>query len=153
MKIRVAFSVPRGIDLISSAVKFAQGTEYSHVCVVFNDSVFQASFGKGVYLQDRKEFRRLNRTVKSFTVEIEESMFYSYIESVLGKPYSATQALGLGLKVVLSRFGINISNPVRNKSESYVCSEVVADILSLVGIKYSISIDSVSPPDIFKSLS
>jgi hypothetical protein len=50
-----------------------------------------------------------------------------------GKPYSMAQIFGCLYVLAMRRFGLDVSNPFSDGRKSYVCVEIVANMVGLAG--------------------
>lgn len=121
------------LPLFCWLIRLVQGTKFSHVYVKNStkfgiDLVYQAS-GRQVNFMSDKVFWTKNETVREFKFDVSDQAFDSYMKFALenvGKPYSVLEVAGDFLVILL---GLT-KNPFADGRQGFVCSELVADILS-----------------------
>lgn len=142
------------LPLFCWAIKAFEGTEFSHVYVRQNthyniDLIYQAS-GTTVNFMNDKVFLNKNKVVKEFKFNVTDQAYDNYMKFALtnvGKPYSVSQVIG----IVIAKFLALRKNPFATGQASYVCSELIADVLYELA-KFKIEredFDSITPKEIF----
>lgn len=131
VKVKIASSRPIKAKIGSNLIMWFQKTDYSHVLVILNDMVFQASHGyaNNVPLE---HFLEENMIVNSIEIQKEvcdfEFLFYK-----LGKQYGYLQIIEIAQKfILLTKLKIIKKFKYRdNGSQSLICSEYVGKFLKL----------------------
>jgi hypothetical protein len=123
MAMIVATSTPRTWKIGSELIKFWQKTEFSHVLIIKDDLVFQASHGyvNCTYLDT---FLSENKIISKYVVE-DEFVDFGFVKSQLGKKYSFWQ---LVMIPVCKWLKVKWSG---NGDSSFICSEYVGKALRL----------------------
>lgn len=122
----IATSSPKKWMIGAEAIKFYQGTEFSHVLIIKEDLVYQASHGL-VHAAHIDNFLENNRIVDVYEVpDLEIDMHF--IHKQLGKKYSTTQVILLPiLKLVKAKWS-------GNGDQKFICSEFVGKALRLIWV-------------------
>lgn len=153
----IGFSKPKNsfFPIFSWAIRLIEKTNFSHVYVRhathYNiDIIYQAS-GHAVNFESGELFFKKAQTVKEFEFRVSDEAFDAYMSFALrnvGKPYGIKQIFGIFL---LKIFKLK-SNPFKNGSADYVCSELVAEILYELGLyKYDReTFDRLTPSNLFR---
>lgn len=134
-----------------------QWTKYSHVYVKWTsrstniDLVYQAS-GTSVNFMASRIFDTHAIIVKEFELEITDETYNKLLKYCLnnaGVDYGLKSVVG----IALVKLGICKKNPYTDGDSSYVCSELVGQILEDV-LEYKLDIDLsiADPKDIYKFL-
>lgn len=137
----VATSTPRKWKIGAALIKWYQGgTEYSHVLLIKDDMVYQASHGwvNCMYLDN---FTKENKIVDVYIVP-DDKVDFEYAKRQIGKKYSLFQLFKIGLKYLT---GIKLSH---NGDKRFICSEYVGKCLKLAWVN-----DYTDPREIVKYLS
>lgn len=154
--ISIGFSKPthKFFPIFSWAIRFFDGTEFSHVYVRqsthYNiDLIYQAS-GMQVNFINGNLFLEKEKVIKEFPFQITDEAYDKYMKFALtnvGKPYGVLQVFGILACLI---FKLN-KNPFPNGNADFVCSELVADILYEVGkFKYDRELfDRIKPKEIW----
>lgn len=157
-EVTVGFSKPRGkiFPIFSWIIRWFQGTSYSHVYVkhmtkygieiVYQASGAQVNFVSGAIFEDH------NVVLSEFYFNIHDITFDNYMKYCInnaGRPYSVLQALG----ILLRDFFDLESNPFGNGKNSYVCSELVGEILADMSgvILQEPTLELLTPRDIYNT--
>jgi hypothetical protein len=77
-------------------------------------------------------FARKNKVIREFSFKVSDPAFDNYMRFAMkheGAPYSSLQIVGMFIAKV---FGLK-RNPLTNSSRSYVCSELVSQLLFELG--------------------
>lgn len=158
----IGFSKPKNhsFPIFSWIIRFVDWAPYSHVYIRWNsksidrDLIYQAS-GISVHFLSGKKFDQKAESLFKYQIEINESLKYKTIQKCvdnLGSPYGIKQALGIGIVKLFRLFGKDIKNPFADGNATWVCSELVLDVLKDLGMKININADNVTPKDIQKFL-
>jgi hypothetical protein len=121
---KVITSSPIKWKIGAELIKLYQGTKFSHIAIVKDDLVFQASHGyvNCTYIDN---FLAENKIITSF--EVDDSMVdMDFVKRQLGKPYGKMQLVEIGFKFIT---GIKILK--NNNNDQFICSEYVGKALKL----------------------
>lgn len=155
-KIRVGFSKPRNrvFPVGSYLIRLFQRTKYSHVFIKFHsastgrDLVYEA-VGGGLRFVGQKVWSDHAESVDEFEIEISDSAYttiMAYCIDNAGTPYAHMQNIGIALA--------NLFHLRKNPWKSGMnCSELLANILALDGVKITKPLDLITPKDIHSILS
>lgn len=136
----VATSSPKKWKIGSALIKKYQGgTKYSHVLLIKDDMVYQASHG-WVNCMHIDNFTQDNNIIDAYIVD-DDKIDFEYAKKQIGKKYSLIQLLKIGLKYLT---GIRLSD---NGNKRFICSEYVGKCLKLDWVN-----DYTDPEDIVKHL-
>lgn len=158
----VGFSRPRkGFQPFSWLIRLVDGTPYSHVYICFHsdaydrDLVYQAS-SLQVNFEGWLHFNSTDLTVKQFALPISDETKKRIIQFAIdkaGTPYGIKEIVGIGLVKLASVFGEKIKNPFRSGDSTYICSELVSEILEeYLGADITKDLDSMTPKDVYNYL-
>lgn len=138
----------------SWAIRLYQGTEYSHVFVIFDtvkhlgsDTVYQSSRGM-VNNMSLDVFLEENDITDMYRIEVPDNVYVAIrngLHSETGRHYGTMQNLGIVLSDV---FGVK--NPWK---KGYNCSELVYEkVLLPLDSSLSLNKNEVTPKDVFNIL-
>lgn len=158
--ISIGFSTPKEWMPFAALIRASEQTPYSHSYVripaprIGEDLIYQASstrvnFWGGTYFDDNE------KVIKEFILEISDEAKFKLLQRAirrLGKPYGVKQVVGMGCVIVARWFGKRIKNPFADGEDSYVCSEIVWEVLEELGIEVGVDRDVATPKDIFQAL-
>ena len=140
--------------LYSWLIRFVEGTEFSHAYIRWysnsleRDVIYQAS-GTMVNFCGRGVFDEHHQVVDEFEVELSAEVKKKVIQYAMdnaGVPYGLKPALGMGWVRFMKILGYEVPNPFRDGKKTYVCSELVADILvEVLGHDLDHDLDDVGP--------
>ena len=107
------------------AIKFIQKTNYSHYAMRYTSSwsgrtMYVDATNNGVRITSENTFRRHYSDYKCFPMEVDETIFFIWIEELLGSRYSMGQIFYLWLKIL----------KVKNGRSRFICNELVLDMLN-----------------------
>lgn len=131
----------------SWAIMLWQMRNFSHVAVQWDSAflerrlTYQASHGM-VHFENRSLFEKQNLEVAAFTVMVSDDAFKRINQKCIDKagiPYAKLQLLGYVLQPIFHR---NIFGDGR---ASYVCSEIVGEILIDLGVIDPQDLDQLMP--------
>lgn len=145
--------------IYSWLICWVEGTPFSHAYIRWysnalqRDIIYQAS-GTMVNFCGRKVFDEHHRVVEEFQIEVSPEAKQKVVQFAIdnaGVPYGTKAALGIGLVRFMKLFGKTITNPFRDGKTTYVCSELVADILiEALGQKLDQGIDDIGPKTLYE---
>lgn len=154
--ISIGFSRPRTWKPFAWIIMKGYGTDYSHVYIKFRSEkydrqmIYQASASM-VNFMGESVFYKNSQVVESYEVEISDAARSAMILFAIdnaGKPYSMKNVLGLAAVRVAEIFGFKIKNPLSDGRETFVCSELVWDLLVEAGLIPPSSSDEVTPKQV-----
>lgn len=160
-KIIVGFSKPKNwFEPFSWLIRLVYLSPFSHAYiriqldVLDENIVFQAS-GLVVNFIGESLFDSKEDVYKEFTFPINnKKAFLQFAINQLGKPYSISGVLGMGLVRIGQLIGVKINNPFQYDQTSDFCSELVAYILeNYDGVKIETPVANLSPADLYKIIS
>jgi hypothetical protein len=142
---KIATSSPKGFKIGAELIKQYQGTKFSHILIIKDNLVYQASHGY-VNCWYIDNFLAANDIVHVY--EVEDSIVdFDFVQKQLGKRYSYLQILEISFKYLT---GIKIL--VNNGNQQFICSEFVGKALRLpwvtdltTPLEVATYLDSVSP--------
>jgi hypothetical protein len=156
-KIIVGFSKPSKnikFPIVSWAIRLIERTPYSHVYIRWysdsleRDIVYQAS-GTMVNFVGMNVFSEHAEPVHEFEIECSKETIKKTKQFAIDKagyPYGVKQIVGILFVKIASLFGKKIKNPFADGGRTYVCSELVAEILKeKFGIKIEEDLDAAGP--------
>lgn len=138
----IGFSTRKKPSLISRLIQFVERTPYSHVYSMIEAKnidrqlVYHAS-EDNLHFMNYDEFKKINSVFEEHYIycsEEERIKILQYCVDKSGRHYGKMEFVGIGY-VRLVRFltGKQVSNPLRNKEKTMVCSELVGRILMILG--------------------
>lgn len=147
IKVEIASSRPNKSKIGSGVIMWFQGTEYSHVLIIINDMVFQASHS-GIENIPLSLFVSDNIIVNKIEVE-KEKIDFEYLFYNLGKPYGYMQLFKITLKYLfMTKLKILKGVGIKDQSaKSLICSQYVGKALGLSWVN-----DYTDPEDIITYL-
>lgn len=145
------------IPVFSWLIMATEGTNFSHVALRMIDSetnqpfYYQASHTM-VNEMGEEQFLKQEIIVESYdfeiTPEIKKSIKEFAIDN-LGVPYGVISIIGLAIVQLAKWLGIKIKNPLSDEGKTYVCSELVATILSKkLNVVLPDNPDDITPKDL-----
>lgn len=155
----IGFSTPRTFNTLSWTIRKAERTDFSHVYVkIFSKSldrylIYQAS-GLTVNFCGQQTFYAHNKDIAEFAIPITTEQKVEILKKCVdlaGRPYGIKALIGIGLVRLASIFKWKIHNPYADGSKTYICSEITATLLILIGFKFN-ELDSITPKDIYDKL-
>ena len=158
--IRVGFSRPKKCGISSFLIRKWIGEEYSHVFIRFNlgigdqksDVVFHAAHGM-VHFKSFKNFKDENVVVKEYLVAVSDeelSAISDHCIDLAGDKYGYVELIKIALSDMsysLFKRQITFKN-----SRGYICSELVGEVLSSLGMKFDKPLNLLSPKNIEDAL-
>lgn len=162
MSIMVGFSRPKkhSFPIFSWLIRLIEWTPYSHCYIRWGsewlerDVVYEAS-GTMVHFKEGKRFDDKVEVVHLFEIECSSDTRKKVIQKAMdfsGAPYGLKQVAGILLVKMARWIGCDLKNPFSDGNKTWVCSEIVAEILEELGVEFSVSKDNVTPRDLFEGL-
>lgn len=156
-EIIIGFSRPKAFfEPFSWLIRLVLWTPYSHAYIRYYDSyhkrwiIFQAS-GLTVNFIGQSMFDGKEDIYAEFSVPLIDSTKKEVIQKAIdkcGSPYGVGQIIGFGWILFMRLFRKNVSNPFYSSS-SYVCSELVADILVEIN-QGNLDPSTMTPKDVYR---
>lgn len=155
----IGFSTPRDFSTLSWIIKKVERTEFSHVYVkIFSKSldrylVYQAS-GLAVNFCGQDTFYAHNKDIAEFAIPVTPEQKIEILKKCVdlaGKPYGMKDLIGIGLVRLAGLVRWKIRNPFADGSKTYICSEIAATILLMLGFHFQ-ELDSTTPTDVYEKL-
>lgn len=153
--ITIGFSKPRGFfEPFSWLIRLLTWAPYSHAYVRYEDSytnrsiIFQAS-GLKVNFIGQTMFDSEEDIYEEFVIPVSPATKQSVIQGAVdkcGSPYGVGQIIGFAWVLFMRMFGKSVKNPLYSSS-SFVCSELVADVLVEIN-EGDLDPSSMSPRDV-----
>lgn len=159
----VGFSRPRKFFApFSWLIRLIDWTPYSHTYIKFYSQkydcwlVYQAS-GLFVNFFGPSAFAREALVIEEFDLEIDDATMISVVKFAIqtaGVPYGVTEIVGIGWVKFMAFFGKKIRNPFRNGKFTFICSELVAEILvQHLGVQIQEDVETMTPKDVYNYVS
>lgn len=147
LKVTIASSEPINKKIGSEVIKFYQKTKFSHVLIIVNDVVFQASHGR-VNAFHITEFLSENKIIDSIEIDHKECDF-EFMFKTLGRKYGFIQLYKISVKyLLLTKIKIIKNFKYKDNGDKYlICSEYVGRFLKLPWVN-----DLTSPGEIIAYL-
>lgn len=133
----MGFSRPKKFAIGSAVIRIAENSPFSHAFLrwyaegIKRDMVYQASHGM-VHFVSGENFDNINETIVSYYVDLTDEQFKNVIKKCVdlaGTKYGTLALLGMGLERATG-----IENPFRDGDRTFVCSELVGEVLKQSGI-------------------
>lgn len=158
----VGFSKPRSkIAILSKLIRLVQGTEFSHVYVAWDSEwldtriIYEAS-GSMVHFIDQDRFNQKVIVVHEVSIPISKECKKKVVRFAMHKassPYSVKQLGKIFLYKVLTSLKLPCSWLKKDDRVSYVCSELVSQILiECLGEKMDQDLDVITPADVYRNI-
>jgi|GEM_PF-2192078 len=146
-RVWIASSRPIDDKIGSDLIMWYQDTDYSHVLIIINDMVFQASHGYANAVP-MSHFLKENKIINRIEIQKDKCDF-KYLFLTLGTKYGFTQLWKIALKYILvTRFKIIRRFKYKdNGTKNVICSEYVGNFLRLDWVN-----DLTDPEDIITYL-
>ena len=161
MKIIVGFSKPKSKwKIFSAIIRFFQKTPYSHSYIKMQSDnlgltyIYQAN-GSGLNFCNLEIFNKKNIVIKEFIFDeskIDREIYkkvFIYCMANAGKSYSFKQILYIFKSIIMRFFGCKCDKKKINGDSGYICSELVAYILEIIGYRLNKEYDYVTPKDLY----
>lgn len=136
----IATSSPKKWKIGAEIIKLYQKTDFSHILIIKDDLVFQASNGlvNCMYID---EFLLHNKITSVFEVS-SESIDFEFVKKQLGKEYGTIQLINIATRIL---FDIRIFK--KDDDQKFICSEFVGKALKLPWVD-----DFTTPSEIYDYL-
>lgn len=155
----IGFSTPRNFHILPWIIRKAEHTDFSHVYIkIFSKSldrylVYQAS-GLVVNFCGQDTFYAHHKDVAEFAIPVTPEQKIEILKrcvDLAGRPYGIKSLIGIGLVRLAAFIGWKIRNPFMDGSKTYICSEIAATLLVMLGFKFT-ELDSTTPRDVYDKL-
>ena len=157
-KITIGFSRPKTKKLFSEAIMLFDGFDASHTYLQFEDShhdltlIYHAK-GSNLHFMSKEVFDKENKTVYTFEIDLDKAKKHEVVTYLLknaGKPYAVMQIVGIALDILCKKlFRFSIKNLFSKGRKSMICSEVVAYVLKMSGLKVKYNLDTITPKEVY----
>jgi len=158
----IGFSKPinKRLPLFSWFIRLLEWTPYSHVYLRWKsgrfekDLVYQAS-GTTVHFLMGWRFDKKAETLDSFEIEMSEELHSLLVDKAMnyaGSDYGIKQVFGIAIVKLARLFNKDIKNPFADGESTWVCSEIVKELIEDLGISIPVHRDNVTPKDIYNIL-
>lgn len=148
--VKIAFSRPKSKWAVGSyLIRSVERSKFSHVLLRWRaeslerELVYQAGHGM-VHFLSGDRFDSAAVTVVEYEIELTDEQFREMVRKCIdlaGISYGYWQLVGMGLQRV---FGFR--NPFRDGSKTYVCSELVGEVLKIIyGSKINVDLEFAGP--------
>lgn len=154
--ITIGFSKPASKwAIFGRAIMLYNSTPYSHCYIKFStsggvDLISQASKGM-VNFMSVPAFIGHNTIVREFQLEVSAEQLLQikvYCMQKAGLPYSVKQIIGI---LIADLFHLD-KNPLDADKDTFICSEFLGEILSILNIHPPKDLSLLAPIDIYKEL-
>lgn len=155
-KLIIGFSTAKKWNLFSAAIRWGEGTKFSHVYIRKKSSrvgeyVYQAS-GTAVNFMGIGNFLKKNKIIEEYEFEVESDQMTELIRFFIqtsGRPYSIKQICKLAWIVLQRKVGLKPKLKRVDGEDAFICSELTALILvKFLGMKIKGVLDMVTPKDL-----
>ena len=136
----IATSAPKKWKIGAELIKFYQKTEYSHILIIDNDLVYQASNGD-VNCMHIDVFLENNNIIDVLEVE-DHLVDMDFVKKQLGRKYAFLQLANIATRYLL---GIKLFK--NDGNQKFICSELVGKALHLDWVN-----DQTNPRQVFEYL-
>ncbi len=162
-KLTISFSRPHVFKIYAWLIMKVENTHFSHVAISWKSEyldreiVYQASHTM-VNFCEGKRYIRNHLITDTFEVDMDENIQKKVIQFAMdhaGIPYGFKQVLGIGYIKLMGLFGKKVNNPFNNGKNTYVCCELVADILKQyfnMDKTINIPLDNITPKQLYNLL-
>ena len=150
--ITIAFSSAKNrLALFGRLIEAVEKRPFSHALVIYKDPilnidmVFQASHGL-VNQCTLDQFLKKNDIQISYTLVATKDQFetfYSFMIQMLGVKYGWLEILGIGFKKLL-----HLESPFKDGLVTVICSELCAQVCTILGLNMPESIDTITPSNL-----
>jgi hypothetical protein len=148
--ITIGFS--KNKKILSKIIRWITRSGVSHTYIKYRQPdtdklvVCQAS-GLSVNIENYDLFLTHQEIHQEFDIHIDDCFWYAaqdFIATNIGKPYSIKQLVGMIVVLIGRSIGIGINNPFRDGMHSFICVEVVANIIGICGA------ENLTPEDVLQ---
>lgn len=147
--LKIGFSRPRSKWKIGSAlIRLFEGSDFSHTLLRWESEtlerelVYQASHGMVHFLSGHR-FDIEAHTVREYEVDLTDSEFTVVLQKCVdlaGVKYGYLTLLGMAIERITG-----CRNPFRDADRTYVCSELVGEVLKLHGDLEDLDLELIGP--------
>lgn len=133
----VGFSRPKKFSIGSTAIRIAENSPFSHAYIrwhangIERDMIYQASHGM-VHFVSGESFDKDAETVVSYYIDLADEQFKNVVRKCVdlaGTKYGTLALAGMGFERATG-----IKSPFRDGNKTFVCSELVGEVLKQCGI-------------------
>lgn len=158
----IGFSKPKKDNIVSKLIRAADGVAFSHTYMaIYSNStsrwLYYHASGTQVHFLGEEMFHHKNDVVDSFIVTISDAdriKIMQHAIDTIGMPYGIKQLIGMGIVRACGFLGVSVRNPFRDGRQTYVCSELMGEVLKMLNIiDVDVNLDDIRPIDIYTALS
>lgn len=145
--------------IFSWAIMAAQRTPYSHVYLKYQDEYlgqimyYQASHTL-VNSMSESVFLSQETPIYEFTFNVSDESFLAcmkFAANQSGKPYGVLEICGLAFVEIGSFVGIKITNPFKDAGQTWICSELIAELLNQCeNINLPTDLNDMTPKEMYE---
>jgi len=151
-KIYVGLSTHIKFNLFSEGIKWIEGTDFSHAYVRFYSESTQRNLyyqASGLYVNftNDEHFKSVSKIIHEYEIEVTEEQYVQVMQFCIdnvSKPYSMKEIFGI---LVYRTLGKKIIDS--DKTDTFICSELVGYILHILKIIGDEDLDYFTPRDVF----
>jgi hypothetical protein len=142
--------------IFSWTIRLIEQTPYSHCFIRWHsawlerDVVYEAS-GTIVGFKEGLFFDHKSKTLYEYEMACSDDVRKKIIQKAMdlsGRPYGVKQVFGILIVKIARKLGYDIKNPFSDGQATWVCSEIVAELLKELDMNINVHIDNVTPKDI-----
>jgi hypothetical protein len=154
MKLLIGFSTPKTWKIGAEAIKLWIRKPYSHVFVAWKSErfsqvlVYHAAHGS-VHFLSMERLLKENRVVRLYELEITEEQHTALVSKCIdlaGERYGYIELLKIFVKDVCDLLSIQCT--MIHNDRGYICSELLAELLSELGAKFDRPLFLIRPDHI-----
>lgn len=139
----IGFSTARDPNPIAWVIRKVEGTPYSHVYLEIKSEslarslIYHASHTT-LHFTGLQRFAQTNKIIEEFELLVtdeQQQQILQYCIDHADTPYGAMELLGIGWVRLCRKFGKKVRNPFRDGQRTQVCSELIGNVLRILGEK------------------
>jgi hypothetical protein len=152
MNLVIGFSKPKSKWAIGSLlIRFIEKSDFSHAFLrwhsngINRDMVYQASRGMVHFIAGHR-FDDSVATVKEYLLTLDDSQYKQVVQKCVdlaGIKYGTLALFGMGFERLTG-----IRNPFRDADRTFVCSELVGEVLKVLGFNIDIDLEVAGPKEL-----
>jgi hypothetical protein len=156
MKLQVAFSRPKKFAIGSSAIRLFTNSSYSHALLRWRsesldkDMVYQASHGM-VHFISGERFDESNDTLVAYEFDLTNDQYRQVVRKCVelaGVKYGYLELWGMAVERLTG-----LKSPFRDGHKSFVCSELVGEVLRQTGVaNIDIDLELAGPKELEQAI-
>lgn len=148
-KITIAFSKPSSrLAIVSLLIRIFERSKFSHALIRWKsdalqrEMVYHASHGM-VHFIEGSRFDTVAETVAAYEIDLTESQHLQVVQKAVdlaGVKYGFLTLIGIAFERITK-----IRNPFRDQSKSFICSELVGEILKICEKTQPLDLERAGP--------